>query len=65
MLTCPCGGWVDIVDLTGERTRMMCKSCKRYEIVEPVRQKELSLSKEPCTPEVTVLRSDTFQGERT
>ena len=33
-MICPCGGFVDVADLTSGRIRMACRACGRYEITE-------------------------------
>ena len=35
MMLCPCGGLVDVADLTRNRTRYWCRACGRYEIFPP------------------------------
>ena len=45
---CKCGGILDIVELTRNRWRYKCLSCKRYEIMLPHSQrKTLVKPKEP------------------
>ena len=45
MMLCPCGGFVDVSDLVRGRTRYWCRSCGRYEVVEPQpKQDEIDLT---------------------